>query len=173
MSGSRSATTAQPSPPPQRRAEQQTLNKRSYATPVTSPPLPVPRPGSRAAAPPPGGGRTFFSLLTSSFVHQSHVPFGIDVARLPVGRRMVSDRHLRWVGPTSRRGPTKVAMEAFTVNRTGRGARSNPCDSTADFFLVTQFRISNSRATARGCMQLSHVSAPPAINLMARVMTKQ
>src|SRR4029079_9817450 len=28
--------------------------------PVTSPPLPVPRPGSRAAASPPGGGRTFF-----------------------------------------------------------------------------------------------------------------
>src|SRR3954452_20406368 len=62
MSGSRSVTTAQPSPPPQHRAEQQTLNNRSYATPVTSPPLPVPRPGSRAAAPPPGGGRTFLDL---------------------------------------------------------------------------------------------------------------
>src|SRR5262249_31563581 len=35
--------------------------KRRYATPVTSPPLPVPRPGSRAAASPPGGGRTFFA----------------------------------------------------------------------------------------------------------------
>ena len=28
-------------------------NQRSYATPVTSPPLPVPRPGSRAAGSPP------------------------------------------------------------------------------------------------------------------------
>ena len=65
MSGSRSVTTAQPSLPPRRRAEQQRLNNRSYATPVTSPPLPVPRPGSRAAAPPPGGGRTFFADRTS------------------------------------------------------------------------------------------------------------
>ena len=33
---------------------------RRIATPVTSPPLPVPRPGSRAAGPPPGAGRTLF-----------------------------------------------------------------------------------------------------------------
>ena len=41
-------------PPPRRRAER--LNEqRSYAAPVTSPPLPVPRPGSRAAGSPPRG----------------------------------------------------------------------------------------------------------------------
>ena len=34
--------------------------KESYASPVTSPPLPVPRSGSRAAASPPGGGRTLW-----------------------------------------------------------------------------------------------------------------
>src|SRR5262249_54289842 len=33
--------------------------QRSFATPVTSPPLPVPRPGSRAADPPPRTGRNF------------------------------------------------------------------------------------------------------------------
>src|ERR1044071_3530525 len=45
-------------PPPPPRIEQ----IRSSASPVTSPPLPVPRPGSRAAGPPPRAGRTFFGV---------------------------------------------------------------------------------------------------------------
>ena len=44
------------SPPPLRRAD-----NRNYASPVTSPPLPVPRPGSRAAGSPPRAGRTLFA----------------------------------------------------------------------------------------------------------------
>ena len=38
------------------------LNNRSYATPVTSPPLPVPRPGSRAAGSSPRAGRNLLGL---------------------------------------------------------------------------------------------------------------
>ena len=50
--------------PPRPRARP---NNRSYATPVTSPPLPVPRPGSRAAGSPPGAGRTFLGCKFLAF----------------------------------------------------------------------------------------------------------
>ena len=43
---------------PRPRADGQHQQK-EFATPVTSPPLPVPRPGSRAAGSPPRAGRTF------------------------------------------------------------------------------------------------------------------
>ena len=53
-----------PAPPPPRLADLKSVlsssEQRSYAAPVTSPPLPVPRPGPRAAGSPPGAGRTFF-----------------------------------------------------------------------------------------------------------------
>jgi hypothetical protein len=80
MFGFRSATVA----PrrlrlPRARAEQQT---RSYATLVTSPPLPVPRPGSRAASSPPGAGRT---------------PFQDDVGRTGRIGRALLDARRRWI----------------------------------------------------------------------------
>jgi hypothetical protein len=108
MSGSRSVTTAQPSPP-RRRAEQQTLttdtkqqdteqqtlnNKTwSYATPVTSPPLPVPRPGSRAAAPPPGGGRTFLLVAFPGCISMLRFQFARHVAARLAWSLCNADRH--------------------------------------------------------------------------------
>src|SRR5271157_5460011 len=63
MFGFRSATGTRRRPR-HRRARREQQHRRSYATPVTSPPLPVPRPGSRAAGSPPRAGRTFLDAMT-------------------------------------------------------------------------------------------------------------